>query len=226
MTYTPNLGLTKDAPTERYDVGRVNANSDRIDTFAGSARADINNLQVDMAGKQDLLLYDTEPTEGSQRMLKSGAIYTALTAKQDTLVAGGNMDQTPTEDSVLPVTSGGVFAAIADKPDMTDVWGLAATALAPNSGDTDDLNDKTTPGLYRAQSATEAARVSNAPFSNAGYLLVVRILQNWRKSGSNDNRYCRQEIYSAGKPESIYVRHFRGANGWTPWYVFTGAQVT
>lgn len=35
MTETPNLHLTKDAKTDKYSVERVNANSDKIDTFAG-----------------------------------------------------------------------------------------------------------------------------------------------------------------------------------------------
>ena len=46
MTETPNLHLTKDAPEEYYSVDRVNANSDKIDTFAGSVNSAI-------AGKQD-----------------------------------------------------------------------------------------------------------------------------------------------------------------------------
>lgn len=165
MTYTTNLGLTKDAPTERYDVGRVNANSDRIDTFAGEARANINNLQTDLAGKQDLLLYDTEPTENSQRMVKSGGIYTALTAKQDTLVAGGNMDRVPTADSVQPVTSGGVFTAMFGNY-YVDYIG---DQQSPNN---DDLNHYRTPGVWYA-SATAAGRVANTPYTSGVFKLEV-----------------------------------------------------
>lgn len=48
MTTTPNLGLTKDAPNEQYSIERVNANSDRIDGFAG----DVNSA---LAAKQDTI---------------------------------------------------------------------------------------------------------------------------------------------------------------------------
>lgn len=40
---------------------------------------------------QPRLMFDLEPTSGSQNMLKSGAIYSALAKKQDTLVAGTNI---------------------------------------------------------------------------------------------------------------------------------------
>lgn len=43
MTTTEHLGLTKDAPSEAYDVERVNANSDRIDAFSGDVKAHFAN---------------------------------------------------------------------------------------------------------------------------------------------------------------------------------------
>lgn len=39
ITTTTNLGLTKDDPTEMYSVERVNANTQKIDDFAGEIRA-------------------------------------------------------------------------------------------------------------------------------------------------------------------------------------------
>lgn len=44
MTTTPNLGLTKDDDTDLYSVDRVNANSDKIDMFAGWAAAALDNI--------------------------------------------------------------------------------------------------------------------------------------------------------------------------------------
>lgn len=58
MTTTPNLGLTKDAPNEQYSVERVNANSDRIDNFAG----DVNAV---LAGKQDTIADISEIRSGA-----------------------------------------------------------------------------------------------------------------------------------------------------------------
>lgn len=74
MTTTPNLGLTKDAPNEQYSVERVNANSDRIDNFAG----DVNAV---LAGKQDTLTFDNAPTSGSDNPVRSDGIKQALDAK-------------------------------------------------------------------------------------------------------------------------------------------------
>ena len=45
MTETTNLHLTKDAETDNYSVSRVNANSDRIDTFAGEVSGRVSALE-------------------------------------------------------------------------------------------------------------------------------------------------------------------------------------
>lgn len=90
MTETPNLHLTKDAPEDYYSVDRVNANSDRIDTFAG----DVNTA---LAGKQDALVVgtnlDSEPTAGSQNPVRSGGVvnYTFGTAA-NTIPTGANLN--------------------------------------------------------------------------------------------------------------------------------------
>ena len=44
MTETTNLHLTKDARNDHYSVDRVNANSDRIDGFAGETAAALSDL--------------------------------------------------------------------------------------------------------------------------------------------------------------------------------------
>lgn len=169
---------------------------------------------------------DAAPTEDSTNPVSSGGVFSALSGKQDTLTAGTNMDSAPTSGSLKPVASGGVYTALQDRLVMTDVWGLAATTIAPASGQTADLNSEEyyEPGIYRVPSSTEAGRVSNAPFTNAGFLLVVRRLQNWRTTATVDNRYIRQEVYSSGMPEKFYVRHFRGGNGWTNWFMFSGTD--
>lgn len=45
MTETPHLHLTKDASTDYYSVERVNANSDKIDTFAGEVSGRVSALE-------------------------------------------------------------------------------------------------------------------------------------------------------------------------------------
>lgn len=80
MTETPNLHLTKDATNEYYSVERVNANSDKIDTFAGS-------VNTALAGKQSTLTWDEAPTQGSTNAVNSGAVYTANAALQQAINA-------------------------------------------------------------------------------------------------------------------------------------------
>lgn len=53
-------------------------------------------------------LFEDTVTENSKKGVQSGAVYTALAAKQDTLT----IDNAPTEDSANPVASGGVYTAI------------------------------------------------------------------------------------------------------------------
>ena len=56
--------------------------------------------------------YDEAPTENSDNLLTSGAIYEALQN-----ASGGTVDATPTQDSENAVSSGGVFAALVEKQD-------------------------------------------------------------------------------------------------------------
>lgn len=69
---TPNLGLTKDCEGEPYSLARVNANSDRIDTFAGEMR-------TALAAKQDTL------TAAQQAAVDSGITAAKLTADEAAL---------------------------------------------------------------------------------------------------------------------------------------------
>lgn len=61
-----------------------------------------------LAGKQDSLTFDDSPTQSSTNPVKSGGVYTALAAKQDALT----FDNTPTQNSNNPVKSGGVYDAL------------------------------------------------------------------------------------------------------------------
>ena len=51
MTETTNLHLTKDADTDYYSVSRVNANSDKIDTFAGEVSTALGGKVDKVNGK-------------------------------------------------------------------------------------------------------------------------------------------------------------------------------
>lgn len=58
-----------------------------------------------LAGKQDVLEYDSVPTFGSTKVMTSNAIATALTGKMNVEIR----DNTPTAGSTQIVTSGGVY---------------------------------------------------------------------------------------------------------------------
>ena len=96
-TTTPNLGLTKDYEGEPYNLTRINANSDRMDAFAGEALTD---TMYDTTGTPALIKKrkiagvetpvtietpDTTPTEGSKHLITSDAVHAALGSKQDEL---------------------------------------------------------------------------------------------------------------------------------------------
>ena len=61
-----------------------------------------------LSGKQNTLTFDNSPTSGSNNPVKSDGIFTALSLKQDTLT----FDSTPTQNSDNPVKSGGVYSAL------------------------------------------------------------------------------------------------------------------
>ena len=76
MTTTEYLELTMDDETDLYNVGRVNANSQKIDRFASSANSQIAALQASVE------------TLGS-RCQRLSADLTALTARVEALEGGG-----------------------------------------------------------------------------------------------------------------------------------------
>ena len=65
-------------------------------------------VETALDGKQDVLTWDTTPTDGSLNPVTSDGIYDALAGKQDALT----WDTTPTEYSDNPVTSDGIKTAM------------------------------------------------------------------------------------------------------------------
>ena len=83
-----------------------------------------------LAGKEDTLTFDPAPTNGSGNPVTSGGVYTALSGKQDTLT----FDNVPTQNSDNPVKSGGVYSSLADKADKTDLASIQATGATNATG--------------------------------------------------------------------------------------------
>ena len=76
-------------------------------------------ISVDQNGNYTLsdanssISFDNTPLQGSEKPVKSGGIYNALSGKQDAL----EFDSTPTQLSNNPVTSDGIYKAVSDKQD-------------------------------------------------------------------------------------------------------------
>ena len=123
---SPSLALGETSTTAyRGDRGKVAYDFSQAPYTAdpemdGTASAGISDawargdhVHPSDTSKQDVLIFDTEPTSGSTNVLDSGAIYTALQDKQDVL----DPDTEPTSGSTNVVTSGGVYTALQDKQD-------------------------------------------------------------------------------------------------------------
>jgi len=67
-----------------------------------------------LSGKQDTLVFDSEPKQESTNPVRSGGIFSALQNKQDVL----SFDSSPTVGSENPVTSGGIYEALGYKQDV------------------------------------------------------------------------------------------------------------
>ena len=114
MTETPNLHLTKDARNDHYSVDRVNANSDRIDGFAGETAAALSDLD-----------------ERVEALEEGGVPVDAYTkAETDTLLAA-KADQS--DLSALAATVAGKQDEISDLAAIRSGASAGATAVQPSA---------------------------------------------------------------------------------------------
>ena len=74
---------------------------------------DLINEIADNYSAPSVVTVDDSITEGGENPVTGGAIYTALSGKQDALT----FDSVPTNESENPVKSGGVYTALAGKAD-------------------------------------------------------------------------------------------------------------
>ena len=82
------------------------------EVWAGlNEKANQEDVTEALAGKQNVLTFDSAPTAGSTNPVTSGGVKAALDAKQNALT----FDSAPTEGSYNPVTSGGVKNALDNK---------------------------------------------------------------------------------------------------------------
>ena len=151
----------------------------------------------------------TSVTNGSSKVVTSGAVYTQLSYKLSTSSVGDCVymykhDYISDTDSYIP-TCGAVFDAVNGPGESI------------SSGS--NLNDYTTPGRYVTTSATISGSLTNAPSggTNAAALLIVTYIQS--------TSYIRQVWYTQAGASAFFVRHYRASNGWTSWYKYAGTAV-
>ena len=113
----------------------------------GGTGVTITGSPITTSGTIDVSLdLDTSPHNNGAKPITSGAVYTALSGKQATLVAGTNMDASPTSGhGTVPVTSGGVYTALSGKQDTLTVG--TNMDSSPTSAST---NPVTSGGVYAA----------------------------------------------------------------------------
>lgn len=160
-----------------------------------------------IAQKQNALTFDSAPTDGSSNPVTSDGIYDALASKQNTLT----FDSTPTDGSSNPVTSDGIYDALSTKVTAAQVVGTilgasSATALFKN----EDLNGKTSPGIY-VGSNTVSSYLLNNPVSSANTPFRMYVI-------ALESSAMKMQILVPDSNGGIYTRVYDGANqSWTGW---------
>lgn len=134
-------------------------------------------------------------------------LYEMVKTKQSTLT----FDSTPTDGSSNPVTSDGIYDALSTKVTAAQVVGTilgtsGATALFKN----EDLNGKTSPGIY-VGSNTVSSYLLNNPVSstNTPFRMYVIALES---------NAMKMQILVPDSNGGIYTRVYDGTNQtWTAW---------
>ena len=111
------------------DMQKIDAGIYAAKTQAAGAASGVSSLQTAMSGKQDTLIFDTTPINGSTNPVTSGGIYNAL---QSASIA---TDAVPTEGSTKAVQSGGVYTALQGKQNALTPVSSTLTNVSGASGD-------------------------------------------------------------------------------------------
>lgn len=162
---------------------------------------------ADLTGKPTV---DASMSASSTNAVQNKAVSAALAEK-----AGAG--ELIAEATARAAADTALQTAVGTKASVSDIYGLASATISPPQGETADLNEYKTPGIYRVPNSAYAGRIENSPVTGAGYLLRIAALQM--------DQYFRQEIYVQSHPEYFFVRHYRDTNGWTPWYKYEGTAV-
>lgn len=146
-----------------------------------------------------------------QRIAETDGVITATV---------GTIDTVPTSASDNPISSDAVYKTTIDNFIGNEI----TTAI--------DLNNLTTPGVYRSTNSTNTGNITNKPnntygdVSSRGAIIIVQYAGN--------TGYFRQTYipgWNANHADKFFVRHYRGPysasdprTGWSNWYVYEGVD--
>lgn len=221
MTETTNLHLTKDAETDYYSVTRVNANSDKIDAFAG---------QVNTALSGKATQADITSAIGALNAASVGGTGKYLSAISETggviSASASQIDSVPTENSTNPITSGAVYD---DRTVLAELIDSGAKNLLKISG-----TSQTVSGVTFTVNSDGSISASGTATSDAVFNLTTNLnLQSGSyvfspgfPNGSSDTTFfC--DIFNSGYsnrsvayqarsiPDTTNIIRFIVANGYT-----------
>lgn len=180
-------GTNNEAGTVQFGLNTGDDNSDTVNYKLLGSDGIIPNARINM---------DTTPTSASTNTITSGAVYTALSSKQDTIDANNKLDyaylsNTPTiptvNNATLTITQGGTskgtFTANASS-DVTialDAGGsslTAGTGIDINSNDEIDIIQLDPTIIYNWTTTTVGSPTNNngvwSNFSSANYLTFAK----------------------------------------------------
>lgn len=167
---------------------------------------------------------DVPAVGGSTKYIKS-----VSQADGAVVAEAGNIDTAPASTSSNLITSGGVYTALYNTVTAYEL----GTVLNPTEDAPVDLNDLTTPGMYRTTSGGGTFYLNNKPdntqgdVSGRGATIIVQYAGN--------TNYIRQTYipgWNGPQADKFFVRHFRGPysstdarTGWSNWYVYAGTEL-
>ena len=140
----------------------VNELADNLNSLETALEEFEAYVETALEGKQDVLTWDSTPTDGSLNPVTSDGIYDALTLKQDLLI----WDTTPTNGSTNPVTSDGIYDALALKQD-TLTFDFTPTDDSTNPVTSDGIKSAID-AVYNRMTWQFPATISNGTVSVVG----------------------------------------------------------
>lgn len=147
-------------------------------------------------------------TGGAFEQLEIGFVYSTTETFPELTKEDINSMGTLYEAELAVVKiEGGNITGITSKIPATRADALGLGQVIPQSA---DLNTYTTPGIYRSESASISGTLSNCPFTNGGFKLIVE------NTGTED-MLC-QIVHGNYNPPKMYVRIRSTASGsWSAW---------